>query len=73
MSGPKRPPADPVVSPRRSESLWPGRVIAAAAGAGIVLAAIALRDGLLFRRRPPPPPLRGWRAVVVRRLRGEDG
>ena len=50
---------------------WPGRLAAAAAaGAGLVIAAIALRDAVGLLRRPRPEPAPGWRRRAAARLRG---
>lgn len=68
------PPAAPTPSSAgRGASAWAGRLVAAAAGAGLVLVGLALRDSSPMRRPPRPRAHHpAWRRRLAAWLRGED-
>jgi hypothetical protein len=64
------PPVEVSSAARSPASGWTGRLIAGAAGAGVVLAALALRDVSPLRRTPATPP--SWRRRIANWLRSQD-
>lgn len=68
---PAQPREPETMNAPRAASPWGGRLVAAAAGAGLVLVGLALRDSSPMRRPAHAAVPPGWRRRVAAWLRGE--